>query len=216
MPDNEDDFEEYTPQEARDILISRLLAYKQFKNAAAALNVRMESEGRMHARHAGPEPQFIGLLPDWLEGVTLHSLVVICADLAARRGVILLEAEHIVSRPMSLERVVELINRRLEREKSLTFSDLIKGQNDLRSIVVGFLGVLELYHRGMIDIEQADSRAEIELFYRDTDSWEPALEPSSNISPVDEYIEKLAEINEKSVQVSEENIDATIAILEEK
>ena len=56
-----EEFEELAPSEARDILVERLLAYKQYKNAASALHMRFVSEGRMHpppvrARRVLPEP----------------------------------------------------------------------------------------------------------------------------------------------------------------
>ena len=60
-------------------------AYKQFKGAAAALGARMESENRMHPRVAGPDPEFLNLMPDYLAGITLRGLAVICADLDGKR-----------------------------------------------------------------------------------------------------------------------------------
>ena len=187
----DDDFEEYSPEEARDLLVSRLLAYKQFKNAAAALSSRLDSEGRMHARQAGLQSEFLGLLPDYLEGVTLHSLAVICADLAARREVFLLEAEHIVSRPIDIESVLGMILNQLERQGSLKFSDLFKPDAEARMLVAGFLSLLELYHRGMINITQASSWADIEIAYRDQTDWEPAIELIPDTDPVDEFLEQL-------------------------
>ena len=51
----------------REVLIQRLIAYKQFKGAAAALGARMQAESRMHPRVAGPDPEFLGLCPTtWL------------------------------------------------------------------------------------------------------------------------------------------------------
>ncbi len=91
----DEEFEDIEPEQAREILISRLIAYKQFRNAAAALHSRMENEGRMHARQAGLETPFLSVLPDYLEGVNLENLALICASLAARREEFLLEARHI-------------------------------------------------------------------------------------------------------------------------
>ena len=196
----DDDFEEYTPEEARDLLVSRLLAYKQFKNAAAALSSRLDSEGRMHARQAGLQSEFLGLLPDYLEGVTLHSLAVICADLAARREVFLLEAEHIVSRPIDIESVLGMILSQLERQGSLKFSDLFQPDAEARMLVAGFLSLLELYHRGMIDITQASSWADIEIAYREQTDWEPAPEPIPDTDPVDEFLEQLITQTEEQTE----------------
>ena len=187
----DDDLDDYTPEEARDILVSRLLAYRQFKNVAGALLARMESEGRMHARQAGLESRFIGLIPDYLEGVTLHSLAVICADLAARRQVFLLEAEHIVSRPMELESVVETMFARLERRRSMQFAEFIDGMQTPELVVVNFLALLELYHRGVVDIDQGEAWGDIVISYRDALEWTPAIEDEPGIAPIDEYLKTL-------------------------
>ena len=86
--DDDDDLEEYSDldgESLREVLIARLIAYKQFKSAAAALGARMEAESRMHPRVAGPDPEFLNLVPDYLAGITLRGLAVICADLDGRR-----------------------------------------------------------------------------------------------------------------------------------
>lgn len=116
-PEIDDEFDDLTPEQARDILVERLIVYKQFKSAAAALGARMENEGHMHPRHAALEPQFSGLVPDYLEGMTLHGLAVICADIASRRDTFLLEAEHIAAVPISMEKHVEGIYRTMCRRR---------------------------------------------------------------------------------------------------
>jgi segregation and condensation protein A len=185
-----DDLDDLSPAEARDILIARLIAYKQFKNAAAALNARLESEGRMYARQAGLESPFVGLLPDYLKGVTLHNLAVICADLAARREVFLLEAEHIAAKPLPVESRIDEILKRLERKKKLTFSKLLSGETDATVIVVNFLALLELYHRGVVDLEQERQYGEIAIQYRDPSQWAPA-EATDSDDLLEEFIQSL-------------------------
>ena len=60
--DGEDDdadlLQNLSPDEAREVLIARLIAYKQFRNAGAALGMRAEAEKLMFARSAGPDPAF--------------------------------------------------------------------------------------------------------------------------------------------------------------
>jgi segregation and condensation protein A len=193
-----EDFDDLSPAEARDILIARLIAYKQFKNVAASLNARLESESRMYARQAGLESPFVGLLPDYLEGVTLHNLAVICADLAARREVFLLEAEHIAAKPLPVETRIDEIVRRLEHKKKLTFSALLAGGDraaDATIIVVNFLALLELYHRGMIDLEQERQYGEIAIQYRDPSTWTPAS-PVDDGEELEEFIQSLEQDGE--------------------
>ncbi|MCL2757571.1 MAG: segregation/condensation protein A [Coriobacteriia bacterium] len=195
--DYDDELEELSPAEARDILIARLIAYKQFKNIAASLGARLEAEGRMHAHQAGIEPEFIGLLPDYLEGITLHNLAVICAELAARRKTFLLDAEHITARPIPVEERLERIVERLSKKRSLRFIDLLDGTTEPIEVVVNFLAILELYHRGMIDLEQAEHQGSIEIVYREKSDWTPALTPEQDEDPVIEYLESLADNSEE-------------------
>jgi len=149
-----EDLDDLSPEEARDILVARLLAYKQFKNAALELSQRMENEDRMHPRQAGLEVGFLGLMPDYLEGLTLHALAVICADLEHRREVFLLEAEHVASMPISLELHAESVRRTVLRSGRSNFSALVGEDATPEVIVVTFLAILELYKRGLVDITQ--------------------------------------------------------------
>lgn len=159
----DDELADLTPEETRDILVARLVTYKQFKNAAAALGARMEAEGRMHPRQAGIEERFLGLMPDYLEGVTLHSLAVICAGIAARRETFLLEAEHIAAVPISMERHVEGIYHTMRHRKRRTFSQLVGEHPMPELVVVTFLAVLELYKRGVIRVEQDETFGDMRL-----------------------------------------------------
>lgn len=162
VPDIEE-LEDLTPEEARDLLVARLLVYKQFKNAAAELAARYEAESRMHPRAAGLEEPFVGLLPDYLEGMTLHGLAVICADLVHRREVFLLEAEHVAAMPISLEAHVEAVSRRLKRHSRSSFRDLVPPGASVEEVVVTFLAVLELYKQGVIELEQEEPFGEIAI-----------------------------------------------------
>lgn len=168
----DDEFADLTPEQTRDILVERLVVYKQFKNAAAALGMRMENEAKMHPRQASLEEQFLGLMPDYLKGTTLHGLAVICADIAARRDTFLLEAEHIAAVPISMEKHVEGIYRSMRRRESCTFSQLVGDAPTPELVVVTFLAILELYKRGVIRICQDAAFAEIQL---DIDAEAPEI-----------------------------------------
>ncbi len=159
----DEEFADLTPEQTRDILVERLVTYKKFKNAGAALGARMENESKMHPREAGIDPEFLGLMPDFLKDITLHGLAVICADIAARRDTFLLEAEHIAAVPISMERHVEGIYRTMRRRKSGTFAQLVGQTPTPELVVVTFLAILELYKRGVITVHQDAAFEEIEL-----------------------------------------------------
>lgn len=162
-----DEWDDLSPEEARALLVERLLAYKQFKNAAGALSARMESEGRMHPRAAGLEEPFLKLMPDYLEGVTLRGLAVLVADLDKRREVFLLQAEHVASMPVSLELHMESVKRTAAKRGRVSFSELVTADATPEIVVVTFLAILELYKRGRIDICQDALFGEIEIVHRD-------------------------------------------------
>lgn len=149
-----EDIDDLSPEEARELLVARLLAYKQFKNVAAELAARMESVARMHPRQAGLEDPFVGLMPDYLEGLTLRGLAVICADLLHKREVFLLQAEHVAAAPISLELHTESISRTLARKGSARFTELLGDDPSPEIVVVTFLAILELYKRGAVDLRQ--------------------------------------------------------------
>lgn len=156
-----DDADDLSPDEARELLVARLLAYKQFKNAAAELAARLNAESRMHPRAAALEEPFLGLMPDYLEGVTLHTLAVTCADLLHRREVFLLEAEHVAAAPIPVDLHIESIRRIIGKRKRATFKDIVPGAARLEEIVVAFLAILELYKRDEIRLSQDEVFGEI-------------------------------------------------------
>ena len=158
-----DEYEDLSPDEMRDLLIARLITYKQFKNVAAQLAERQEAEAHMHARQAGLEPQFLGLMPDYLEGVTLHALALTCAELEFRRDVFLLEAEHIAAVPLSVEEYTHEIWEQLRHRKRMAFSELLPADAPLERIVVSFLAILELYKRGQVELIQDGRFAPLEI-----------------------------------------------------
>lgn len=160
-----DEFEELAPSEARDILVERLLAYKQYKNAASALHMRFVSEGRMHPRPFGPDACFLNLMPDYLKDVTLDGLALLAARAFARRDVFLLESEHIAAKPIPVEVHVRAIHQRIRNKKRLSFSELVDERTPTPVVVVTFLAILELYKRAMVRIEQAELFGDIDIRY---------------------------------------------------
>lgn len=160
-----DEYGDLSIDEAREILIARLIAYRQFSSAAKALGARMENESRMHPRSAGIEEDFLNLMPDYLEGVTLKGLAIICADLAMRRDVFLLEAEHIAAMPIPLELHVDSVFHKVRSEKRTTFRELLAGDDAPEIVVVTFLALLELYKRQAVTIRQVEQFGDIEVAY---------------------------------------------------
>lgn len=163
----------------REVLIARLIAYKQFKSAAAALGARMEAESRMHPRVAGPDPEFLNLMPDYLSGITLRGLAVICADLDGRRETFLLEAEHVAPHRIPLELTVASVDRVTISKEHTTFQELLDGDATPEQLVATFLAVLELAKRGSVTLKQDELFGTIEI---DRVEGAPAYHPGDALT----------------------------------
>ena len=164
--DDEDEDDEYADLDGdalREVLIARLIAYKQFKSAAAALGARMEAESRMHPRVAGPDPEFLNLMPDYLAGITLRGLAVICADLDGKRETFLLEAEHVAPHRVPLELTVASVDRVTIAKQRTTFRELLDGDATTEQIVATFLAILELAKRGSVTLSQDENFGTIQI-----------------------------------------------------
>lgn len=159
----DDELDGLSPDEAREVLIARLIAYKQFRNAGAALGSRMEAESYMFPRSVGPDPDFLNLMPDYLEGITLRSLAVICADIDSKRETFLLEAEHVAPKRLPVALTIASVDRLTRSKGKVTFSELLDGQDTPEIVVANFLAVLELFKRGLVRVQQDVIFGEIEI-----------------------------------------------------
>jgi len=174
--DDEAELADLSGDALREVLIQRLIAYKQFRAAAAALGARMEAESRMHPRVAGPDPAFLNLMPDYLAGITLRGLAVICADIDGRRERFLLEAEHVAPHRIPLELTVASVDRVTISRPRTTFRELLDGDATTEQVVATFLAILELAKRGSVTLSQDENFGTIQI---DRVEGAPAYEPGS-------------------------------------
>lgn len=161
--DADDDLADMDPEEAREVLIARLIAYKQFRGAAAALAARSEAEARMHPRTVGADPEFLGLMPDYLEGISLRSLAVICADIDSKRETFLLESEHIAPKRLPVALTIASVDRLVRSRRHVTFTELVGEDSTPEVVVANFLAILELFKRGLVRVSQSEIFGEIDV-----------------------------------------------------
>lgn len=161
--DEDDDLGDLDPDEAREVLVARLIAYKQFRGAAAALAARSEAEARMHPRTVGADPQFLGLMPDYLDDITLRSLAVICADIDSKRETFLLESEHIAPKRLPVALTIASVDRLVRSRRRVTFSELVGEDSTPEVVVANFLAILELFKRGLVRVSQSEVFGEIDV-----------------------------------------------------
>lgn len=161
----DEEIADLSPNEARDMLVARLLEYKKFKNAAAMLEGREKLQARLHSRPFGPDPEFTKAMPDFLRDVSLDALACLAAEAYARRETALLDAEHIAAKPIPVEMHIRALHARIVNRKRLRFSELVNDTTPTPIVVVTFLAVLELYKRSMVRVRQDEQFGDIQIEY---------------------------------------------------
>jgi segregation and condensation protein A len=151
--------------EERDLLLSRLLECKTFKDAATVLRQLHDSAAQSFPRIVGPDERFIDLTPDALEGVSAHRLHQAFLRAMVPKPEPRVDLFHVAPVRVSVvEAVAELVDE-LPRVGRITFRELTAAFVEKLEIVVRFLAVLELYKQGQIDVAQVSSCGEIDIIW---------------------------------------------------
>ena len=154
LPDTSDlDLEEELALwEERDLLLARLLECKTFKDASQALKALSNDASLSYPRLVGMEEQFLGLMPDLLEGVTPNAINQ--AYLRATAPKPQLDLFHVTPVKLTVAETVESLIEELPVLGKTTLKHLTESSVDRVEVVIYFLAVLELYKQGVVDLTQ--------------------------------------------------------------
>lgn len=153
LPGPEDELDELKPEEAVEELLARMLEYRRYRDAAAELAERFESQ-RGYLYRSAP-------LPPELRRVAVEAATAVYDpdQLGAALGDLLteppeLDTSHI--RPtVSLERRLRALRDALGRRRDFDFDDEFGGEDRLTQAVTLF-AMLELYRKGEVTWEQSE------------------------------------------------------------
>jgi segregation and condensation protein A len=166
----------------RDLLLTRLVECKTFKDAAVALHALSDRAGRCFPRLAGPDERFIDLTPDVLDGVTANDLRTAFLRAVTPKPAPFIDLDHVAPiRASVTDAVVELLEE-LPIAGTITFRELTGSLVERLDVVVRFLAVLELFKQGFVDLDQPRTFGDIQIVWLGRDRSE--LE---ELSPVDAY-----------------------------
>jgi segregation and condensation protein A len=149
--------------EERDLLLSRLVECKTFKDAAAVLRGLTDAAGRSYPRIAGIEDEYLDLAPDLLADIDLESLRVACITALTPRPEPMLDLFHVSGVSASVTDAVGELIEELPGAGPMSFRALTETLVDRLEIVVRFLAILELFKHGLVDLNQARAFGDIEL-----------------------------------------------------
>jgi segregation and condensation protein A len=157
--------EELALWEERDLLLARLLECKTFKDAARVMAHLGDEAARSFPRTAGPEERYLEVTPDLLAGVTPAQLKAAFLKAVAPKPVPKVDIRHLHQIKVTVsDAITELIDE-LPRVGRISFRRLTSSFVDRIEVVVRFLALLEMFKRGLVDLEQPDSFGDIEVVW---------------------------------------------------
>lgn len=167
--------------EERDQLLARLLECKTFKDAARVLDRMAERAARSWARRVGPGDRYANLAPDILDGVTAQRLADAFVRAMTPRPRPMVDLSHVAPIRISVVDTVAELMATLPSAGKVTFRTLTRHIDDRITLVVHFLAILEMFKQGLVDVQQVESFAEIQV------EWNAGAGQSGALDLVDSY-----------------------------
>jgi segregation and condensation protein A len=143
--------------EERDLLLSRLLECKTFKDAAKVIDQLAALASKTAPRRVGLEDHFLDLTPDLLSGVKPEQLRRAFLKVVSPKPVPEVSLGHVSDVRVSVADAIEELIDELPRAGSVTFRSLTSGLGEKLEVVVRFLAVLELFKQGYVELDQISS-----------------------------------------------------------
>ena len=150
--------------QARDLLFARLLQFRAFRRVAELFGELDRTARHSYPRTAGPDEEFLGLLPEVELGVDPEQFATIAAVAFRPRPVEEVGVGHVhapvVSVPEQAARVLELLRFHGEG-RWVDFRELVSGCDESLVVVARFLALLELYRARAVALSQDEALGEL-------------------------------------------------------
>jgi segregation and condensation protein A len=156
----------------RDLLLTRLVECKTFKDAAVALEALAYDAGRSFPRLTGPDERFIDLTPDVLDGVTPQDLQAAFRRAVTPRTQPRIDLDHVAPIRASVTDAVAELMEELPIAGTISFRDLTGALVERLDVVVRFLAVLELFKQGFVELDQPRTFGDIQIVWLGRDRSE--------------------------------------------
>ena len=149
--------------EERDLLLARLLDCKTFKDVSVVFGTLSARAAASVARRVGPDERFDDVAPDLLANITPLLLRDAAIVALTPKPVPRIDLHHVAPIRVSVaDAVAELIDE-LPRAGRITFARLTHDLVERLDVIVRFLAVLELFKRGVVEVDQAALFGEITI-----------------------------------------------------
>jgi segregation and condensation protein A len=150
------------PEDVGQELVDQLRAYRRFKQAAAILRERQAQGMHSYIRIASlprPDPHLD------MGDVTLDDLITVAQEVLGRTP--LEDVEEPTQPILTVEEQIDLIERRLVRNASVTFRTLLSQAARRLEVIITLLAVLQMIKQGRIVVRQRELFGEILIQHYD-------------------------------------------------
>jgi segregation and condensation protein A len=179
-PYSDDEFEARLLEE-RDLLLARLVECATFRDAGSWIQVGLEKGAGFHPREVPLEAQFRELVPDVTLKVTLADITRAAMRSLVPKPIPQLDMSHVQPIKASVrDALIEMISL-LQSGTPVSFESLCSGAAQRIDVVVRFLGLLELFKAGAVELSQHDRFGDIQAH------WTGEAEMSDILADVEEY-----------------------------
>jgi segregation and condensation protein A len=169
--------------EARDLLFARLLQYRAFKQMADRFDAMLHRQDRRSPRTAGPDPQFLQLLPEVAIPATPEGLAELAAGALTHKPAHQLALNHLHAPVVSVREQAAVVVDRLRHAGELRFSDLVSDAPDNLTTVCRFLALLELFRREAVCFEQPTPLERLVIRWTQPADPAPTISDEFDIAP---------------------------------
>jgi segregation and condensation protein A len=151
--------------EQRDYLLARLVECTTFSAAGAQLARAELAASKSWPRLAGLDERFEGLQPDLLAYLSPEDVHAAALRALTPRPTPHVEVDHVLVDEVTVAEVVEALCVSLPGCSPTSFRALTIFAQSRMELVVHFLGLLELYKQGLVELEQATTFGELRVLW---------------------------------------------------
>ena len=161
--------------EERDLLLAKLVECATFREAGSYLSVALEKGALFHGRSVQLEEGYRALAPLSEVRVTTNAVLRAALKMFSPKPKVSVDTSHVHAVKASVRDAIDEMATRLRGEGSASFETLCGHGRPRIEVVVRFLGLLELYKAGFIDLSQAERFGSIEAVWVGDDLTDEAL-----------------------------------------
>lgn len=151
--------------EARDLLFSRLLQYRAYKEASKDIGRRLIDNEHYVPREVPLEAHFAVMLPPLAWTTTPQDLARLAADALTSQSPTV-EVSHLHDPVVPVREQVLVLSAMLARAGRMTFAELVCDAASRPVLVSRFLALLELYRDGAVEFDQEAPLAPLLVSWR--------------------------------------------------